>query len=92
MIIPLGKNMLMLQRVLKAWLLMCLCYNHWMTLEDTTTLSYLSALIYSREAFKYLRKKLKTVSASQENQIWLKCRRWNWIRRFAETQSRIYAR
>ena len=23
---------------LKAWLLMGLCYNHWMTLEDTTTL------------------------------------------------------
>ena len=28
---------------------------------------------------------------SQEDQIWLKYRRWYWIRRFPETQSRIYA-
>ena len=61
-----------------------------MTLEDTTTLSYLSTLISSREAFKYLRKKLKNCLCLAKDQIWLKCRRGNWIRGFPETQSRIY--
>ena len=32
--------------ILKTWVLMWLCYNCWMTLEDTTTLYYLSSLIY----------------------------------------------
>ena len=29
---------------MKTWLLMRLCYHHWMTLEDTTTLFYLSVV------------------------------------------------
>ena len=73
---------------LKAWLLLYWCYNRWMTLEDTTTLFYLSVFqgsiqISQKEAEHYL--------FLTEDQIWLKYRRWYWIRGFPETQSRIYA-
>ena len=89
--ISLGKIVLMMQKEnLKAWLLLCWCYNHWMTLEDTTTLSYLSALTCSREAFEFHKLKLE-LSLSVKRTNWLKCKRLNWIRGFHETQSRIYA-
>ena len=38
MIIPL-EEYVDAAKSLKAWLLMCLCYNYWMTLENTVTLS-----------------------------------------------------
>ena len=73
---------------LKAWLLMCLCYNRWMTLEDTTTLFYLSVF---QGSIQISQKESEHCLCLTEDQIWLKYRRWSWIRGFPETQSRIYA-
>ena len=73
---------------LKAWLLMCLCYNRWMTLEDTTTLFYLSVVQGSSQISQ---KEAEHCLFLTENQIWLKFRRWLGIRGFPETQSRMYA-
>ena len=73
---------------LKAWLLMCLCYNHWMMLEDTTTLFYLSVF---QETIQISQKVAEHCLYLTKDQFWLKCRRWYCMRGFLETQSRIYA-
>ena len=58
---------------LKAWLLMCLCYNRWMTLEDTTTLFYLSVF---QGSIQISQKEAEHCLCLTEDQIWLKYRRW----------------
>ena len=50
---PSWEEFVIATKSLKAWLLMQLCYKCWMTLENIATFSYLSSLIYPREAFKY---------------------------------------
>ena len=67
---------------------MCLCYNYWMTLEDTTTLFYLSIV---QGSIQISQKEAEHCLCLTENQIWLKFRRCLGIRGFPETQSRIYA-
>ena len=59
-----------------------------MTLEDTTTLFYLSVV---QGSIKMSQKEAEHCLCLTENQIWLKFRRWLGIRGFPETQSRIYA-
>ena len=73
---------------LKALLLLCWCYNHWMTLEDTTTLFYLSVV---QGSIQISQKEAEHCLFLTENQIWLKFRRWLGKRGFPETQSRIHA-
>ena len=73
---------------LKTWILMCLCYHHWMTLEDTNTLFYPSVV---QGSIQMSQKEAERCLCLTENQIWLKFRRWLGIRGFPETQSRIYA-
>ena len=73
---------------MKTWLLMGLCYNRWMTLEDTTTLFYPSVV---QGSIQISQKEAEHCLCLTENQIWLKFRRWLGIRGFPETQSRMYA-
>ena len=88
MIISFWKECFDAAKDLKAWLLIGLCYNHWMTLEDTTTLFYLSVV---QGSIQISQKEAEHCIFRTEDQIWLKYRRWYWIRGFPETQSRIYA-
>ena len=59
-----------------------------MTLEDTTTLFYLSVV---QGSIQMSQKEADHCLCLTKNQIWFKFRRWLGIRGFPETQSRIYA-